>query len=105
MNINHTRSMVRAALNGELDDVPTQTDPIFGVAVPTSCPHVPSEFLQPRATWTDKEAYDRQARQLAAMFAENFARYADGVGADVAAAGPAPVDVEPTLEVAGPGEG
>ena len=60
MNINHTRSMVRAALEGRLDDVPTVTDPIFGVEVPTSCPDVPSEVLQPRATWPDPEAYDRR---------------------------------------------
>ena len=88
MNINHTRSMVRAALEGRLDDVPTVTDPIFGVEVPTSCPDVPSEVLQPRATWPDPEAYDAQAKRLAAMFAENFERYADGVGDDVRAAGP-----------------
>jgi phosphoenolpyruvate carboxykinase (ATP) len=105
MNIDHTRSMVRAALNGELDDVPTEIDPIFGVAVPTSCPDVPSEFLHPRSTWADKDAYDRRARQLAAMFAENFAGYADGVDPDVAAAGPVAVEAEPSLELAEPGEG
>ena len=105
MNITHTRSMVRAALNGELDDVPTETDPIFGLAVPTGCPDVPSEFLKPRSTWSDGQAYDRQARQLAAMFAENFARYAEGVDAHVAAAGPVAVDAEATLDLAGPGEG
>jgi phosphoenolpyruvate carboxykinase (ATP) len=105
MNINHTRSMVRAALSGELDGVPTEIDPIFGVAVPTSCPDVPSEFLQPRSTWADKDAYDRQARQLAAMFAENFANYADGVDANVAAAGPVAVKEDASLDLAGPGEG
>jgi phosphoenolpyruvate carboxykinase (ATP) len=105
MNINHTRSMVRAALGGELDGVPTEIDPIFGVAVPTSCPDVPSEFLQPRSTWADKDAYDRQARQLAAMFAENFANYADGVDANVAAAGPVAVKEDASLDLAGPGEG
>ncbi len=88
MNINHTRSMVRAALDGRLDGVPTVEDPIFRVAVPVSCPDVPSEFLQPRTTWQDQAAYDRQARKLAAMFAENFARYQDGVAETVRAAGP-----------------
>jgi phosphoenolpyruvate carboxykinase (ATP) len=88
MNINHTRSMVRAALNGALDDVPTVEDPIFRVAVPTSCPDVPASFLQPRNTWADKEAYDRQARTLARMFADNFAAYAAGVDPSIAAAGP-----------------
>jgi len=88
MNINHTRSMVRAALEGRLDDIPTVTDPIFGVEVPTNCPDVPSEVLQPRTTWPDPKAYDRQAKRLAAMFVENFERYAVGVGDDVRAAGP-----------------
>jgi phosphoenolpyruvate carboxykinase (ATP) len=106
MNINHTRSMVRAALAGALDDVPTMTDPIFGVEVPTSCPEVPSEVLQPRATWPDRDAYDHQAAALARMFAENFRAYADGVTESVRAAGPVIVDDGgPDLRIAGPGEG
>ena len=88
MNIDHTRSMVRAALNGLLEGVPTVVDPIFGIEVPTACPGVPSEVLQPRATWRDPDAYDRQARELAAMFADNFAAYADGVEEAVRTAGP-----------------
>jgi phosphoenolpyruvate carboxykinase (ATP) len=88
MNIDHTRSMVRAALNGELDDVPMAIDPIFGVGVPSTCPDVPSEFLQPRSTWQDKAAYDLQARKLAPMFAENFEGFADGVPPAVREAGP-----------------
>jgi phosphoenolpyruvate carboxykinase (ATP) len=107
MDINHTRSMVRAALDGRLDGVPTVTDPIFGVEVPTSCPDVPSELLQPRTTWADPDAYDRQARALAHMFVENFAAYADGVSPSVRAAGPRidDDDAAPELPVAGPGEG
>jgi phosphoenolpyruvate carboxykinase (ATP) len=88
MNIAHTRAMVRAALNGDLGDVPMRTDPVFGVAVPTSCPDVPAGFLDPRSTWADQAAYDRQAERLARMFADNFAGYADGVAASIAAAGP-----------------
>jgi phosphoenolpyruvate carboxykinase (ATP) len=88
MNINHTRAMVRAALSGALDDVPTTTDSIFGLAVPEVCPDVPGEVLQPRNTWADKDAYDRQAYALAAMFAANFAAYADGVSSSVRAVGP-----------------
>jgi phosphoenolpyruvate carboxykinase (ATP) len=78
MNINHTRAMVRAALSGALDDVPTVTDPAFGLAVPTSCPDVPSEVLQPRGTWADPEAYDRQAAQLLAMFEQNYKAFVAG---------------------------
>ena len=106
MDINHTRSMVRAALDGRLDGVPTITDPIFGVEIPTTVPDVPAAFLQPRSTWADGVAYDRQARALAHMFAENFAAYADGVSESVRAAGPRVVDDgAPDLPMAGPGEG
>ncbi|HET7029582.1 MAG TPA: phosphoenolpyruvate carboxykinase (ATP) [Candidatus Limnocylindrales bacterium] len=106
MDIDHTRSMVRAALSGALDDVPTVIDPIFGVDVPTSCPDVPSEVLQPRSTWADGEAYDHQAAALARMFADNFRVYADGVSEGVRAAGPKVIDDGgPDLRIAGPGEG
>ena len=88
MNIAHTRSMVRAALEGGLAGVPTRIDPNFGVAVPMSCPEVPESFLDPRSTWADPDAYDRAAAKLSEMFRENFAAYADGVDAAVAAAGP-----------------
>ncbi len=89
MNINHTRSMVRAALGGQLDEVQMLVDPFFGVAVPTACPDVPAEVLQPRSTWRDRDAYDRQARKLARMFTENFARFAHGVSPEIRDAGPA----------------
>jgi phosphoenolpyruvate carboxykinase (ATP) len=88
MNIDHTRSMVRAALGGLLVHVPTVADPIFGLEVPTACPGVPADVLQPRATWRDTDAYDRQARALAVMFADNFRAYADGVAEEIRAAGP-----------------
>jgi phosphoenolpyruvate carboxykinase (ATP) len=88
MRLGHTRAMVRAALEGRLDTVPTRTDAVFGVAVPAHVPGVPDDVLDPRATWQDPAAYDAQARRIAAMFRENFARYADHVDAAVRAAGP-----------------
>jgi phosphoenolpyruvate carboxykinase (ATP) len=88
MNIAHTRSMVRAALDGSLATVETRMDPVFGVEVPLTCPDVPASFLDPRSTWADTAAYDRQAAALAAMFAANFAAYADGVTDAIRAAGP-----------------
>ena len=89
MNINHTRAMVRAALDGRLDDGRDGRGPDLprggaGRAVPMSR----AEFLQPRSTWQDKDAYDTAARKLAAMFAANFATYADGVAEGVREAGP-----------------
>ena len=88
MDISHTRSMVRAALNGDLAGVPTITDPLFGFEVPSTCPGVPSSFLQPRSTWADGEAYDRQAARLAAMFVENFRAFEDAVDPETREAGP-----------------
>ena len=92
MNINHTRNMVRAAINGELDGVETVVDPVFRVAVPTHVPGVPDEVLVPRHTWADTAAYDEAARRIAALFHDNFAKYADGVSEAVRSAGPIPVD-------------
>ena len=88
MKISHTRAMIRAILSGQLADVETKPDPIFGVAVPVSCPDVPGNVLQPRNTWSDKEAYDRQARDLARRFNENFKQYESGVSEGVGAVGP-----------------
>jgi len=88
MKLGYTRHMVRAILAGQLDQAPTMTDPVFGLAVPRQVPHVPDEVLDPRGTWTDPAAYDAQAARLARMFAENFAKYADQVPPAVRAAGP-----------------
>jgi phosphoenolpyruvate carboxykinase (ATP) len=99
MNIAHTRSMVRAALDGRLATVGTRVDPLFGFDVPLTCADVPPRVLDPRATWADKDAYDRQAAQLASMFAANFARYAEGTTAEVRAAGPSLAPGSPVPEV------
>ena len=32
-----------------------ENDPIFGMMMPTECPDVPSEILNPRNTWADKK--------------------------------------------------
>jgi phosphoenolpyruvate carboxykinase (ATP) len=88
MDIAHTRSIVRAALDGSLAEVETRTDPIFGIEVPTACPDVPDRFLDPRSTWADPAAYDQAAARLAGMFADNFGAFADGVSEAIRAAGP-----------------
>jgi phosphoenolpyruvate carboxykinase (ATP) len=88
MRIAHTRAMIRAALAGALDDVGYDRDPVFNVDVPRTCPDVPAEVLSPRRTWADPAAYDAQADRLAAMFHDNFVRFADDVAPDVRAAGP-----------------
>ena len=88
MKIKHTRAMIRAILNGSLAQVETRPDPVFGVHVPTSCPDVPSEVLEPRGTWKDAASYDEKAKDLARRFNENFKKYEAGVSAEVRAAAP-----------------
>jgi phosphoenolpyruvate carboxykinase (ATP) len=88
IRLGHTRNMVRAALAGLLTGVAFAPDPVFRVLVPRTCPGVPAELLTPRATWENPVAYDAAARQLAELFRQNFAAYADQVSATVAAAGP-----------------
>lgn len=88
MKISYTRAMIRAILSGELATVETRPDPIFGVGVPVACPGVPAEVLQPRNTWVDKNAYDKQAADLADRFNKNFKKYEDGVSEAVRAVAP-----------------
>jgi len=88
MKIAHTRAMIRAALAGELDQVPYRTDAIFNLEVPQEVPGVPTEVLNPRSTWKNPAAYDEQARKLARMFVENFKSFEADAAPEVKAAGP-----------------
>jgi phosphoenolpyruvate carboxykinase (ATP) len=87
MPIAATRGLLRAALEDDLEDVEYRVDPIFGFDVPVRVPGVQSRLLDPRATWRDAEAYDRKARELARMFRDNFARFAEA-GETIRDAGP-----------------
>lgn len=88
IKIKYTRAMVNALLNGNLDEVVYDADPVFGVLIPRSCPGVPEGVLQPRSTWPNPQDYDNQAKQLAGMFIKNFAQFAESVPAEVQQAGP-----------------
>lgn len=90
MKLKFTRAMITAALNGELNSVQFEKDPIFGVAIPKECPHVPTEVLNPINTWEDKIAFTKKAKYLAGLFIKNFEKFADGVSEDVLAAAPHP---------------
>ena len=87
MNIHHTRRMVTAALTGEFDIVKYRHDDTFNLDVPTTCPGVPPEVLNPRNTWSEKDAYDLSARKLAQMFVENFRKFGN-VSKEIRDAGP-----------------
>jgi phosphoenolpyruvate carboxykinase (ATP) len=80
--------MLNAALDGRLDNVEYETDPIFNLKVPKSCDGVPSEALNPRDTWENKNAYDEMAKKLAGMFVNNFKEYEAETEKEIAAAGP-----------------
>ena len=88
ISIQHTRALLSSALEGKLNNVEFETDPVFGLHIPISCPGVPSEILSPRNTWKDKVGYDEKAKELAGMFKDNFKQYKDFVSSEVAEAGP-----------------
>jgi len=88
IRLGYTRAIVDAIHSGELEGVETVDDPVFGFAIPTSCPGVPDEILQPRRTWSDPAAYDEAARKLATLFRENFRHYESGAPEEVRDAAP-----------------
>ena len=86
MSIQHTRALLRAALDGSLARVEFERDPFFGLMIPKSVPGIPSEVLNPRETWADKAAYDRAAADLVKRFEANFANFEAAVDDEVRAA-------------------
>ena len=75
MKLAHTRAMITQALDGKLKNAKFETDPIFGLHIPTSVDNVPAEVLAPRKTWKDGAAYDAKAKELAAKFRANDAKF------------------------------
>jgi len=88
MRLSHTRSLISAALNGQLTQVEYISHPVFGVLMPTSCPGVPVFILNPRDLWSDKNAYDVAANKLAGQFLRNFEKFSDHVDGTVMAGAP-----------------
>ena len=86
MKIGHTRAMVHAVLDGQLNNVAQHKDPHFGLQIPESCPNVPDKVLNPRHTWQNKQAYDSTARGLTQRFEKNFKQFESHVDEKVKAA-------------------
>jgi phosphoenolpyruvate carboxykinase (ATP) len=86
MPIQATRALLTAALSGDLSKGRFRRDPFFGFEVPVAVPGVEGRLLDPRATWSDPQAYDAQARSLVEMFAANFARFDQVADQDTRAA-------------------
>jgi phosphoenolpyruvate carboxykinase (ATP) len=88
ISIRYTRALLNEALNGNLDNVKYVKDPVFGFEVPTECPNVPSDVLDPASSWGDKKEYDRRYKDLAMRFKQNFGKFEDQTPKEVVEAGP-----------------
>lgn len=88
MSLRYTRALITAALNGKLDHVRYEELPVFHFEIPTECPGVPDEVLNPRNTWSNTAAYDEKARQLARAFNKNFERFEAGTSEAILSAAP-----------------
>ncbi len=88
MKLKYTRAMITAALEGKLDNVDYKQHQIFGLNIPQTCENVPSDVLNPRTTWDDKEAYDKKALELAASFKKNFKVFEEYANEEILAGAP-----------------
>ena len=79
MPIKATRTLLNAALNGEISNGKLRKDKNFGFEVPILVRDVNPKLLDPRQTWDDAEQYDLQARRLVEMFVSNFNQYVEHV--------------------------
>lgn len=88
ISIKHTRNLLNAALDGKLEKVKFRKDKLFGFDVPTTCPDVPEDVLDPSTSWGNEKEYWKKYDALAARFIENFKLFEDGVSEEVKKAGP-----------------
>jgi phosphoenolpyruvate carboxykinase (ATP) len=88
ISIKYTRALLSAALNGKLDNVKFTKDPVFGFEVPTQCPDVPADVLDPAGSWPNKKEYNKRYRDLAARFIENFKKFETQSNTEIVDAGP-----------------
>jgi phosphoenolpyruvate carboxykinase (ATP) len=88
IKLSYTRALITAAMNGDLDKVKFESLPVFNLSMPTACPGIPAEILNPRNTWADKVAYDNKANQLAGSFVKNFEQYASAANKEILDAAP-----------------
>lgn len=88
INLPYTRTIINAAINGNLAKVEFETHPVFGLKIPKSCPGVPSEMLNPRNTWKNKDDYDVKANELAKALIKNFKTFQASVNKEIINASP-----------------
>ncbi len=88
ISIRHTRNLLNAALDGKLEKVEFRKDKLFDFDVPTTCPEVPEDVLDPSTSWGNEKDYWKKYDALAARFIENFKLFEAGVTDEVKNAGP-----------------
>lgn len=88
IKLKYTRAMITAALNGSLEKEKFEEDEVFGLAMPTDCPDVPNEILNPKNTWADKAAFDKKASELATSFVNNFKKFEANANSEIMNAAP-----------------
>lgn len=88
IKLRYTRAIIDAIHANQLDDVAYTTDEVFGLAMPNEVPGVPSELLNPRDSWSNKDEYDATAKRLAGLFHKNFKTYEDRASDAIRGAGP-----------------
>lgn len=88
ISLRHTRAIIDAIHAGALDEQPTTTEPVFGLAIPQHVPGVPDEILRPESTWPDRTAYEQMCGRLAKMFQSNFGKFAAAASDEIREAGP-----------------
>jgi phosphoenolpyruvate carboxykinase (ATP) len=88
IKLKYTRAMIDAIHHGDFDGVSFTRDEAFGFEIPESCPEVPSEVLNPKSTWEDKESFETTKAKLIGLFNENFKKFEAGVNADILKAAP-----------------
>jgi len=88
MKLAYTRTMIKAAMSGQLDEVEYVKHDIFGVQMPVECPGVPSELLNPKSTWENGHSYDEKADYLSKLFIENFAKFEEKANDEIMEAAP-----------------
>ncbi len=88
VKLRYTRAMITAALENKLENVAYTTHPVFGLFIPKEVPGVPDDILNPRDTWEDKAAYDKQAEALANDFVNNFRQFEEFANEEIMGGAP-----------------
>jgi len=100
--LKYTRAILDAIHSGELANSEYETYETFNLQVPTSCPGVPDELLNPAKSWTGTADFKGEVNKLGVLFNENFKKYADEATPEVIAAGPQTTEPSKPAENAAP---